>query len=125
MAGPEAENPQDEGEPIEGELGVRLSLYDHCQIFAALRWRGTPIKRRGRPDIVPRWQSQTVANAFGVSEGTISQIKTCLMTLREPKRYQRVAEEFHALGEQEFMRVYYTLELRNRLIITRAAKLQT
>ena len=120
MVSPEAPAPSDEGDAPQ-----RLSLFDQCQILAALHWRSAPQfyqrgSRAGHAMPGQRWSGTTVARAFGVSQFTITRINTCLAAW--PPRYQKLVTEFRELGEKEFMRVYYTPELRNRLVEARRPK---
>lgn len=116
MIDPEAPAPLD-----EGDVAPRLTLFEQCQIFAALRWRSAPryYKAKGSREgkLMPgqRWLASTIGAAFGVSPVTISNINTCLTTVREPKRYQILAGEFDKLGEAAFMEKYYTVDLREKL----------
>lgn len=93
-------------------VSLRLALYDQCQAYAALQ----PKRRDKNGRLARQWKLETIARAFGVSYHSISEINRCLTTQSEPKRYQKVAEEWRARGEAEFMRRYYNEALHDKLV---------
>jgi hypothetical protein len=77
--------------------GRKLTLFDQCQAFAALRNRArTPV----------------VAAAFGITKAAAAQIAGCL----KGERYRAVKREFLYLGEDSFYHKYYTKDLFDRLL---------
>ena len=77
--------------------GRKLTFFTQCQALALTQSHIKP------------W---VIAKVFGVTPVTISHIAGCT---KNNKRYQRVAQEWRALGQLAFDRKYYTEELHIRV----------
>jgi len=79
--------------------GQKLSFFEQCQAFAALK-----------NNIAPRY----VAIAFGISRIAVSQLHNCLHP--DSRRYNRVREEFDRCNSEDaFLAKYYDQNLHTRI----------
>ena len=97
--------------PEHGPKGPSLSFAQRCAIFAAARQ--ATIKTKAGEDYMPM-KKHTFARAFGISAAAAGQIINCLSP--NGTTYHAVAREYRALGEEAFIKRYFTQETRDKLL---------
>jgi hypothetical protein len=80
----------------------RLAFPDQCALFIAARDRMAP--------------HPILAQAFGVTPGTVSAIANCLNPARRIHKYASVAKEYDRLGDEPFAQRYWREEHAARIL---------
>ena len=102
--------------PEHGPNGAVLTFTQRCAIFAAARQ--ATIKTKERSDYLAI-KKLTFARAFGISAAAAGQIINCLSA---HNKYTSVAREYRRLGEEAFIKQYFTQDMRDKLAVAMGDK---